>query len=566
MRTLACTAALVLTCAASCSGAASGECNGDGCEEADAADTSAPSRDIATDPLADTTPADTALDSAADVPADTAADTAPDLGEDVAADVDTGDTAADSSDAAPDVMLPDGDGDGVPDENDAFPTDPLEWDDSDLDGIGDNADTDDDNDGLSDDEETTYGADCMLSHPARPDTDADDIPDAEDPYPRDPFPEFMLRRNDVGTIDLFLSNRDGTFREPVAIGEPIDHMGNPLTYGGFAIGDFDADGVMDFVANTSPLVDGEPTRRFYFFYRDVKEDEFNQVFIGETDRYIAGAVTDANGDFLFDIVRMQLERPDYISGGTVYVYLNNNGGPTATCVWSADPADMCFFTAMPGIDVTSTVGGEWTARMGVQAVDLNPAEDGFDDLTLITFASGGNARTNVYTLFGDGAGGYGAPVEQFIHNNATDQAPANSIIFADLDGDSVGDLALGFDDDGQAGNLWTYVGDGAGGFSTTAIDAVDLNPGDASEVGGGEELGRTGSGRGFDVDFDGNVDLMVGYRHMAYDQPGQTRLYMGNGDGTFGPEFTVIGAESTSAEAFELPRRLCPDFALIDDE
>ncbi|HHO57321.1 MAG TPA: hypothetical protein ENJ70_02070, partial [Thermoplasmatales archaeon] len=44
----------------------------------------------------------------------------------------------------------DRDGDGVPDDQDAFPDDPTEWRDSDGDGVGDNADNDDDNDGILD--------------------------------------------------------------------------------------------------------------------------------------------------------------------------------------------------------------------------------------------------------------------------------------------------------------------------------------------------------------------------------------------------------------------------------
>ena len=44
----------------------------------------------------------------------------------------------------------DRDGDGIPDNIDKFPDDPTEWKDSDNDGIGDNADPDDDNDGILD--------------------------------------------------------------------------------------------------------------------------------------------------------------------------------------------------------------------------------------------------------------------------------------------------------------------------------------------------------------------------------------------------------------------------------
>jgi hypothetical protein len=47
----------------------------------------------------------------------------------------------------------DTDGDGVPDDQDAFPANPSEWVDTDSDGTGDNADTDDDNDGVPDSED-----------------------------------------------------------------------------------------------------------------------------------------------------------------------------------------------------------------------------------------------------------------------------------------------------------------------------------------------------------------------------------------------------------------------------
>ena len=48
---------------------------------------------------------------------------------------------------------PDTDGDGIIDFFDAFPTDPTEWQDTDGDRVGDNADPDSDNDGFTDAEE-----------------------------------------------------------------------------------------------------------------------------------------------------------------------------------------------------------------------------------------------------------------------------------------------------------------------------------------------------------------------------------------------------------------------------
>ncbi len=91
---------------------------------------------------------------------------------------------------------PDQDGDKVSDLNDAFPLDPLEWLDTDEDGIGNNADPDDDGDNLTDEQEEAIGTDPLNvdcdgdkigdgvevgDDPANPlDTDSDDIVDALD--------------------------------------------------------------------------------------------------------------------------------------------------------------------------------------------------------------------------------------------------------------------------------------------------------------------------------------------------------------------------------------------------
>jgi predicted nucleic acid-binding Zn ribbon protein len=56
----------------------------------------------------------------------------------------------------------DSDRDGVPDDEDAFPNDPSEWADNDGDGIGDNADSDDDNDGYFDYEDVMPYKNAMI--------------------------------------------------------------------------------------------------------------------------------------------------------------------------------------------------------------------------------------------------------------------------------------------------------------------------------------------------------------------------------------------------------------------
>jgi hypothetical protein len=55
-------------------------------------------------------------------------------------------------DGRPNHLDADDDNDSVPDDRDAFPLDPSEWSDKDGDGIGDNLDADDDGDGVPDDD------------------------------------------------------------------------------------------------------------------------------------------------------------------------------------------------------------------------------------------------------------------------------------------------------------------------------------------------------------------------------------------------------------------------------
>jgi len=81
----------------------------------------------------------------------------------------------------------DSDGDGYADNVDKFPMNVNEWLDTDNDGIGDNTDTDDDGDGLSDTEENTLGSDGYITNPLNPDTDGGGRSDgAEYSYGTDP--------------------------------------------------------------------------------------------------------------------------------------------------------------------------------------------------------------------------------------------------------------------------------------------------------------------------------------------------------------------------------------------
>jgi chitinase len=119
---------------------------------------------------------------------------------------------------------PDSDGDGVADSQDAFPNDPEEWIDTDSDGTGNNADSDDDNDGMPDEWETQYGLDPLYNN-ANDDWDGDGITDLEeylsgsnpilDESNRAPNqPSVLYPGNDASNIELTPRLQSSEFSDP----------------------------------------------------------------------------------------------------------------------------------------------------------------------------------------------------------------------------------------------------------------------------------------------------------------------------------------------------------------
>lgn len=100
----------------------------------------------------------------------------------------------------------DSDGDGYNDGADAFASDPLEWIDTDADGVGNNADPDDDNDGYLDNEDDlplnaqewldTDGD--TIGNNADPDDDNDGFLDQDDAFPLDSFEWLDTDKDGIG--------------------------------------------------------------------------------------------------------------------------------------------------------------------------------------------------------------------------------------------------------------------------------------------------------------------------------------------------------------------------------
>jgi len=249
---------------------------------------------------------------------------------------------------------------------------------------------------------------------------------------------------------------------------------------------------------------------------------------------------------------------------------------TAGCFATSDPAnpDGCAFVEQEAVNLDDLALGEWVLNNSRDAVDVN--NDGNRDLLLLTIATGGNSAVPVSVVYGNGDGTFEPPVELFSHNSdSCGASPANSILFADFDSDELGDVILGFDDDGDAGSGWFYPGaltgvstDGAVSFdfdTSGCFEALDIN---TTHESGGEHPGVSSSARNFDFDFDGIQDIMLGYNYeSAWAPPSNTELWLGNGDGSFSFSSVVRDyADSNYASTFAIPQPMCLRFATTEEE
>ncbi|WP_164519183.1 S8 family serine peptidase [Pseudoalteromonas rubra] len=159
------------------------------------------------------------------------------------------------SDGMPNDQDPDDDNDGYQDSIDAFPYNPNEWLDTDSDGLGDNTDTDDDGDGYQDVEDS-FPLDPLewldtdndgVGNNSDTDDDNDSYEDINDAFPLDSAEWLDTDKDNIGNNADPDDDNDGVLDAndafPLDAGESVDTDGDGI--GNNTDTDDDNDGVLD---------------------------------------------------------------------------------------------------------------------------------------------------------------------------------------------------------------------------------------------------------------------------------------------------------------------------------
>jgi hypothetical protein len=139
--------------------------------------------------------------------------------------------------------------------------------------------------------------------------------------------------------------------------------------------------------------------------------------------------------------------------------------------------------------------------------------DGNLDLAVTNYCQS-CGESSVGVLFGNGSGGFGAPVTYPV-----DGSLEQAIVTADYNKDGNLDLAVSDLQFGAIGAIYVYLGDGQGNFQLSHKLAAGFWP-----------YSLVAS----DFNHDGNVDLLVG-DNGGGDGPTELTMLHGKGDGTFMP-------------------------------
>ena len=351
-------------------------------------------------------------------------------------------TNAESSSSVPDDMDNDGicdyidtdtDGDGVSDLNDAFPGNPLEWEDSDGDGTGDNSDPDDDGDG---------------------------VPDLDDAYPNDPNESYDSDGDGLGdNADLdddtcedasncgegFYPGDGISDAEEIACNsDPFDPTSVPL--------DEDSDGVCDYMDQdidndgVNDAEDGFPNDPCAFL--DTDQDGLPD-FILESCTTDLTTDLDDDGDGWSDEDEIRCE-----SEADIESSVPSDSDSDGLCDGEDDDDDGDgYVDSEDAFPLDAAENADWDQDGIGDNSDLDDDNDGWPDTDEISCDSDSKSPESLPTdldldficnnmdsdMDGDG----------FI--NEMDDFPLDSSDWRDTDGDGIGDIA----DDDDDGDGWS---------------------------------------------------------------------------------------------------------------
>ncbi len=321
-----------------------------------------------------------------------------------------------------------------------------------------------------------------------------------------------IRCNQVGVIELFLGQGDGTFRQAGSYGSD----GAPLT--SVAIADLNGDGNPEIVAtevachfqgcSTSGIVNIIFTANHGFLVYDTGSRHPEEV-----------AIADVNGDGKPDLVIANCGASNCTSATGVVGVLLGNG-------------DATFQPAV-------TFGSGGIGATSVAVADVNG--DGKPDLVvanlcaILANCSGLAVHGSVAALLGNGDGTFQTPVVYDAGGSLTE-----SVRIADLNGDGKADIVVANEFNGGVGVL---LGNGNGTFQTVVVYPA----GDAGQISIA------------DVNQDGKPDLVVANGFLG--------VLLGNGDGTFQPmvETPTVGRTAFWVAVADLNGDGRPDAAVVDN-
>jgi hypothetical protein len=306
-------------------------------------------------------------------------------------------------------------------------------------------------------------------------------------FNQDGIPDLLVTDPSYGTISILLGNGDGTFSTTI--------LPSPTGYesGSLVVGDFNADGKMDFALN----LDGGPIA-IYLGNGDgtfTAGQHINPTIGGGSTGNLV--VADFNGDGVPDIAETVDESAAGGIGGNCFNGFRNcfvqifsgHGDGTFAALPNLTPSTHAFSMVTadfngdgkPDLALTSIVDGYLlvllgngdgtfvaaphllpnTQALGLAAADLNG--DGNPDLVVVS-QGGGNST---FVLLGHGDGTFTTLPD----NVALDQ-PTTAIAFGDFNGDGIPDLVLPNENGGYT-SLFVGKGDGtfvADAFSPSVAD------------------------------------------------------------------------------------------------